>query len=160
MPTNSAWRDLMRLLRYRPRTIAESRRRLSQRGHPAQRVDRTIEQAKAAGLLDDRAFTQLWIEDRLMHKPLSRRAIRLELEDLGVDPTLIREHLGKLYPAEREPLLAMKLAEERLRRSASTDPETNKERTAAFLVRRGFSRGVAVRAVRAASDRMEEEDRE
>jgi len=115
-----------------------------------------VERAASAGLLDDRAFTKLWIDDRLLNKPLSRRAIREELLHLGIEATLVRELLDQQYPADREPLLALDLARQRLRRT-TTDSARQMERVTAYLIRRGFDRGTALRAVRAAADSMEEE---
>jgi regulatory protein len=148
----------MRLLRYRPRTVAEARRRLRERGHRETLVDETVERACAAGLLDDRAFTKLWIDDRLLHKPLSRRAIQDELTRLGIPGPMIREHLAQQYPPNREPRVALDLAEQRLRRVRTGDPAQRIERVVAYLVRRGFGRGLAIRSTRAAAERLEETD--
>ncbi|UCF10294.1 MAG: RecX family transcriptional regulator [Candidatus Bipolaricaulota bacterium] len=138
-------------MRYRPRTVAEARTRLIQRGHTAHEVDRTVAQARSEGLLDDRAFTKLWIEDCLQSRPLSRRAVRVELSDLGVEAELIAVLLDDLYPPERETPLALELARQRTGRLSGVDADRRLPRVVSYLTRRGFPRGLAIRVAKAAA---------
>ena len=133
----------MRLLRYRPRSISEARSRLRSLGLADQEVDKAISTAEAAGLLDDELFTKVWVEDRLLHHPLSRRAIAQELADKGIDKAIANAALEKLYPAEKEKEFALKLAKVRLARYLSLDREKRLQRTISFLTRRGFSFSLA-----------------
>ena len=135
----------MRLLRYRPRSVAEVRQRLLSVRFTDQEIDKSVATAKAAGLLDDEVFTKVWVEDRLLHHPLSRRAIRQELADKGIDKGIVDAALEKLYPAEKEKELALSLAEARLARYSSLDHAKRMQRTTSFLIRRGFSFSLARR---------------
>lgn len=158
----TAWKSLIRLLRYRPRSVAEARRRLEGKGFSRAVVEATLERAQADQLLDDELFTRLWIEDRLHARPLARRAIEMELADLGVSRSVIQQELGHLYPQNREKDVAIRLASERFGRLASRNIELEKkrDRVVAFLARRGFSYSLARTAVAAAerkSDQAKEE---
>ncbi|MCK5827313.1 RecX family transcriptional regulator, partial [Candidatus Bipolaricaulota bacterium] len=62
----------MLLLRYRPRSIAEARQRMSEKGYAPEIIANTIDQAIATDQLDDAAFAKLWVRDRMWHHPLSR----------------------------------------------------------------------------------------
>ena len=143
-----AWNALLRLLRYRPRSCAEVRTRLAQLGFPDHDIDTVIEQGKAAGLLDDRLFTKLWIEDRRAHHPLSRRAVARELHDKGIDTELVTALMTELYPAEDETKIALDLARTRMARYRGVDGATRMRRTFNFLVRRGFNPALARKVVR------------
>jgi regulatory protein len=142
--------------------VAEARRRLEGKGFSRAVVEATLERAQADQLLDDELFTRLWIEDRLHARPLARRAIEMELADLGVSRSVIQQELGHLYPQNREKDVAIRLASERFGRLASRNIELEKkrDRVVAFLARRGFSYSLARTAVAAAerkSDQAEEE---
>ncbi len=152
------WTDLTRLLRVRPRSLAEVRDRLRERGHASERVTEAIERAVHAGLLDDAAFAKLWIRDRVGRHPLSRAAVVQELRAKGVDEALITATLEKEYPEAVEVELAQRLAEDRFQRLRSVDPDRRIARVLAHLSRRGFSRGLAVRAVRAAEEALQREE--
>lgn len=142
------WVDLTRLLRVRPRSVHEARERLRRRGHDEGSVGKTIGAALDAGLLDDRAFTKLWVTDRLWHHPLSRAALAQELRDKGVDPSIVDATLGDLYPKVREIEIARDLAEARYGRLRGIGRERRRIRTVNHLMRRGFTRGLACEIVR------------
>ena len=138
----------MRLLRERPRSVSEARQRLARRGHDADAIETTIRGAVDAGLLDDRIFTRLWIEDRLLHHPLSRDALERELREKGIEPPILVAELEVQYPAVREIEVARDLAAMRFDRLSAVEPERRRDRTASYLMRRGFRRGLALDVVR------------
>ncbi|MEA3238884.1 MAG: regulatory protein RecX [Candidatus Bipolaricaulota bacterium] len=148
----------MRLLRYRPRSVAEVRRRLLALRFTDQETEKAVATAKAAGLLDDEVFTKVWVEDRLLHHPLSRRAIKQELADKGIDKGTVDETLEKLYPAEKEKELALSLAQTRLARYSSLDRAKQMQRTTSFLIRRGFNPALASQVVRGVIERLSERE--
>jgi SOS response regulatory protein OraA/RecX len=139
---------LSRLLRARPRSEAEARDRLAQRGFPRVEIDEALDRAKASGLIDDRLFTRLWVRDRINSHPLSRKAIETELRALGVDTGLIQATLAAEYPAEDELAAAERLAAERFSRLCGRPADVRSRRTVDLLLRRGFSRSTAVNVVR------------
>ena len=99
-------------------------------------------------MLDDRAFARLWIEDRILHHPLSRDAVARELREKGVPDAVAATALAALYPEEMERQLALRLARERYERLAGVDDEARDRRTLGYLTRRGFSFGLSGEIVR------------
>jgi len=117
-------------------------------------IEETIQKGEAAGLLDDRLFAKLWVEDRLLYHPLSRRAITQELAEKGIAPEIANEILGERYPPEKEKEIALKLAQTRLARYENLDRDRRIRRTVVFLTRRGFNISLATRVVRAAIEKL------
>ncbi len=142
------WEALLRLLRYRPRSCAEARARLARLGFSSSEIDAAIAQGEAAGLLDDRLFAKLWVEDRLAHHPISRRALIRELEDKGIAAETISQVMDDLYPPEDEARIALDLARTRMARYRNLDRTTRMRRTLNFLLRRGFGLSLAREVVR------------
>jgi len=138
----------MLLLRYRPRSIAEARQRMSEHGYEHVAIEATISQAIATDQLDDAAFAKLWVRDRMWHHPLSRSAISQELRQKGIHQDLIASTLLAEYPAVREIELATELAEARIRRFHGLKPETRRNRLVSYLSRRGFARGLVYQVVK------------
>jgi len=156
-PKSDPWGDLTRLLRERPRSVFEVRQRLCQRGHGEDEIEKTIRAALDTGLLDDRAFTKLWVTDRLWHHPLSRAALAKELYDKGIDRSIVEAALEKHYPKLREIDLARELAEARYERLRGIGPERRRTRTVNHLMRRGFAHGLAYEIVRQVERAIEDE---
>ncbi len=111
-------------------------------------IEETIQKGEATGLLDDRLFAKLWVEDRLLYHPLSRRAVARELAEKGVAPEITNEILEERYPLEKEKEIALKLAQTRLARYQNLDQDRRIRRTVAFLARRGFNAALAGQVVR------------
>ncbi len=108
-----------------------------------------LHKAQAAGLLDDALFARLWVEDRILYHPLSRRAVERELTEKGIASEIAAKTMGEIYPLEREKEIALKLAQTRLERYRSLDPERRVHRTIAYLTRRGFTFSLASSVIRA-----------
>jgi len=117
-------------------------------------IEETIQKGEAAGLLDDRLFAKLWVEDRLLYHPISRRAVTQELAEKGIAPEIANEILGERYPPEKEKEIALKLAQTRLARYENLDRDRRIRRTVVFLTRRGFNISLATRVVRAAIEKL------
>ncbi len=138
-----AWNSLVRLLRYRPRTIAEASNRLQAKGFDQDIIKTTLDRAQQADLLNDSLFARIWIEDRLLNRPLSRRAMRQELTGKGIDDVLVDTALSKLYPPENEKRVALGLAKNRWNRYQHLDQHVKTRRMLSYLTRRGFSYPIA-----------------
>lgn len=128
--------------------MAEARERLRGKGFSEEEIEPTIQKAMEAGLLDDRLFTELWVEDRLNHSPLARRAIRRELEAKGIASEIIDEVMSRLYPSGREMPIAIELAQRRLVRYRGLDEGRRVRRTISYLTRRGFPLFMSKKIVR------------
>ncbi|MEW5825521.1 MAG: regulatory protein RecX [Candidatus Bipolaricaulota bacterium] len=149
--TSDAEAALARILRGHPLSERDAKGRLERLGYPRDEVEAALAVARDERWLDDALLARLWVEDRLLHHPLSRRALEAELRSRGVPADIASRALVDLYPPEREPEVALELARARLARPAPDDARRER-RTIDYLLRRGFSSRLAVDAVRRAQE--------
>ena len=123
---------------------------MEEAGFSCEDIDAALSAARDLGWIDDRVFARLWVEDRMLHHPLSRRAVEEELRGRKVPHDVISAAVRDHYPEEQERVVARSLAEARLARLGGLDEMTRRRRTIDFLIRRGFSGSVAADSVRRA----------
>jgi regulatory protein len=147
-------------LAVRPRSVAETRRRLRQLGYGAELVEEVLGRMLELEFLDDTAFAQAWVESRDRARPRGEMALRRELALKGIDRALVDEVLGErgaaragLGPrseaeahgadeAERASVdedAARRLIERRLPALLrESDPRRRRQKAYALLARNGF----------------------
>jgi regulatory protein len=101
-------------------------------------VEAALAEAVRLKLLDDRLYARLWVEDRLLHHPLAREAVRRGLAEKGIASEVIEEALAESYPPAKEKALALSLGQERFEHHRGLDREARARRTVSYLTRRGF----------------------
>ncbi|MCX6093673.1 MAG: regulatory protein RecX [Candidatus Bipolaricaulota bacterium] len=119
-------------------------------GFSSEETGSAVRRAIGEELIDDRAYAKLWVDDRLLHHPLSRRAVERELAEKGISHELAAAALDASYPSSKELEVARELATERWARLASSEPDARRRRVMDHLLRRGFPAGLAADAVRRA----------
>jgi regulatory protein len=125
----------LRFLANRPRSEREIRRRLTEKGYEAERIDRVVVKLADWKLVDDRAFAEYWLENRLLHRPKGQRALRAELFQKGIGRELIDQALaGERDEADD----AHRAAQKHAARLPVADEREFRQRVAQFLLRRGF----------------------
>jgi len=148
----SAYEAALQLLSYRPRSIAEVRRRLLQRHFEPPLVDEVLHRLTDHGLLDDTSFAQYWKDNRDAHSPRGERLLKAELRQKGVDDEVIAEAVDDVDEEEN----AYRAVISRARRYKALDFRTFHQKVGGFLLRRGFGYEVA----RTVTDRLWEECRD
>ncbi len=138
-----------RFLAVRPRSRAETRRRLLRpsphRAAPsAEAVEHALDRLEQLGYLDDAAFAAYWAEQRERFSPRSARAIQQELRQHGID----RETAAASADPGADEQRAIAAGRARLSSLAQADYQTFYTRMGGFLQRRGFGYGVARAAIR------------
>lgn len=147
---DQAWKAreaALHLLAFRPRTRAELRQRLLRKEFPEEVVDGCLEGLDEAGLIDDDAFAQMFIRDRVRLKPRGRRRLAQELRAKGVDGETAHGAIAEVF--EHEEVSETELAREAAAKwspRAGEERMKAKQRLYAFLARRGFG-GDAIREV-------------
>ncbi len=166
-----------RFLEARPRSVAETRRRLLDAGYPPSLVETALARLQDLGYLDDAAFARAWVESRDRAHPRGEAALRRELARKGVSDELIAAVLaarsapgdgpGQLRrppPATSPAVLgddadaaaARRLLERRSRvLLRELDPRKRRQRAYALLARQGFDPETCRSAVSAWSDTAE-----
>lgn len=133
-----AYHDALRLISYRPRSVAEIRRRLERKGYSEAQIEAAVDRLQEIDLLDDQAFARLWVENRLALRPRGRRALYSELRKKGVSSTIIEQVLDDMITAEGEADRALALARKRARALAGLEREVFARRLQGYLARRGY----------------------
>lgn len=150
----------LNLLAHRARSREELRSRLDRKEFPEPVVQTTLGWLEERGYVDDRAFAEAFVRDRLRLKPRGRFGLLRELGRKGVAPEVAEAAIGAVMAAEGvdEEALAREAAGAwaRKNRSALRKASRSKEgrlgarrRLYGHLARRGFAPD-AVRAAIAA----------
>jgi regulatory protein len=153
-----------RFLEARARSVAETRRRLSDTGYRPELVEAAIARLLAIGLLDDEAFARHWVESRDRARPRGEIALKRELRLRGVDAQVIAAVIDERRAADSDPFGAALDADdadqrpdpdetaagrllERRRRDLErvADPRKRRARAYALLARNGFGPEIASR---------------
>lgn len=129
-----AKQQAVRLLSYRPRSVAEVTRHLRSKQYDENLIEEVVAHLQTVGLLDDEAFSRYWREQRETFKPRSSLAIRQELQQKGVDREIIESVLTDMDEMTAARQAAMKQA----KRWAGLPEVEFRARLGRFLQRRGF----------------------
>jgi regulatory protein len=149
----------LRLLAQRARSVAELRRRLERKAIPTPVVDQTLAWLDDRGYLDDRAFAEAFVRDRLRLRPRGRAGLIQELLRKGVDEGTAEAATDGVMATEavQESELALDTARAWARKNARVLREAGRggegrqrarRRVYGHLARRGF----APASIRAAID--------
>lgn len=131
----------LNLLTHRGRSERELRQRLRMKGYTAGAIDAAIGKVIDWGYLNDERFAEAWVEQRQAGRPRSRRALANELREKGVAREIVET---TIEAAEIDEVAdARRLAADKWRKDASLEPDKRRQRTAAFLARRGYGWDVA-----------------
>ena len=125
----------LRFLAPRQRSEQEIRRRLGEKGHPPERIERVLARLRELGLADDRAFADFWLEERALHRPRGVRALKMELFQKGVAREVVE---AAIDPQQDEVEGACRAAERRAATLSTLDERDFRTRLGQFLLRRGF----------------------
>jgi regulatory protein len=136
---NRARESAFRYLGYRPRSIAEVRRNLRGKDFEETLVEGVISYLLEHDYLDDEAFAAYWVEQREAFKPRSRRALRHELYQKGVDRSVIDEAIEDVD----ETAAAQRAAERRAGRWSHLPYKEFEKKLNGYLRRRGFTYRIA-----------------
>ncbi|USX47421.1 regulatory protein RecX [Dietzia kunjamensis] len=141
----------LRLLRYRPRSEHELRERLLDKEYAAEAVDEALGRVRAWGLVDDADFAEEWVRGRRRRRGRSRGALERELRDKGVAEAHIARAVGEIEESDdrRQAAELVRGRLDRRPRAALSGPDVQGERRRliAFLARRGYPTGLAVKVV-------------
>lgn len=129
-----AYDRALNYLSYRPRSRAEIEAYLKRREVPPITIQNVMDRLMGAGLLDDEAFAQYWVENREHFQPRGVRSLRFELRQKGVPDAVIDKAITNIDETES----AYRAGRERARRLRRLDYQEFRRRLGGFLQRRGF----------------------
>lgn len=130
----------LRYISYRPRSEKEVYDYLVEKQKRSKYLDeKTIAQIMQRltdyQFVDDRQFTRFWLE----HRKKGRRILKMELKQKGIEPETIDEISSEIDLDLKEKNLMEKLIEKKGRSLKNETPQKAKEKTIAYLMRRGFN---------------------
>jgi regulatory protein len=148
----------LRLLKTRPRTEEELRRRFRRSDLKPAVFERVIGDLKAEGHLDDRVFARLWIKEKIARADSGRKRILSDLISKGIKRAVVEEEIAGNYDDGEEARIAKALAVRRLARLESLRPDALRRRLYGLLLRRGFGPDIATAALNAAIESTVKEE--
>lgn len=131
-----ALQQAIHLIDIRPRSGFEIRRSLQKKGIGEPVIEEVIERLVRNGLVNDRQFAQLWVENRLEFRPRGRRALAYELRNKGIPDRIVQETLDTYLSDEES--LAYAAALKYTRKLANLEKMDFRRKLGGFLARRGF----------------------
>lgn len=138
-----AYNRSLHYLSFRPRSEQEMTRYLSGRDVPPEAINEVLGRLRSAGLVDDRQFAQLWVENRETFRPRGRFALKQELRAKGIATDVAASVLDVV----NEDAGAMRVGRKALPQLARLERDVFYRRLLGRLRRRGFGYPVARRAV-------------
>jgi regulatory protein len=155
----NAYQQVLRLLSYRPRSEAEVRKKLEQRGVAEAMILEVLERLRHSGLIDDDRFAREWADNRSEFRPRSRRALTIEMRQHGLDNQSISQAIADLDDNS----LAYQAALKHSRRLNGLEWQSFRQKLTGFLARRGFGYVVIAPVVKRIwdeyhSEKMEEDN--
>ncbi len=138
---------VLRLLKFRPRTISEINDKLRKKGYKKGTIENLIRDFRKKKYLDDKMFARLWVSDRMSFKPEGCFLLGKELEKKGVCADIIKEVLADSAGKDGEYELARVAALKRKKVLGRIDKTKSKKRTYDHLLRRGFDFETAYKVI-------------
>lgn len=131
-----AYQKSIKFISYRMRTTSEVDKHLRKNGIEPQVIEQVIDRLEENGLLNDKSFAQMWIENRSEFRPRSHRLLALELRKKGIDSEIIENAMESTLPEDE---LAYLAAQKRIRRYENLEWQDFQQKLGSYLARRGFS---------------------
>jgi regulatory protein len=135
---NRARNNAYALLRQRPQSEFEIRRRLKLKGYGGDVIEGVIEDLRRSGEVDDGKFARLWVDSRMHSNPMGDVVLRHELKQKGVSDSIIEATLEDKAKNYDEYEVAFSMAKEQYARLKKLDRRKALKRIYDFLLRRGF----------------------
>jgi len=131
-----AYERALKLLSSRPRSEDEIRRKLREHKVADETIEAVVAHLRRAGLVDDAAFANYWVENRAAFRPRSQRMLKAELKRKGVGEAALAQALTTTNDAEAAYALAAKRV--RSGKLAEAPYPDFRRRLGDYLARRGF----------------------
>jgi regulatory protein len=135
-----AFQKALQFISHRPRSVDETRKRLSKKGFSDEVVESTLQNLLDKHYLDDLDFARQWIENRNEFRPRGDRLLAYELRLKGVADKEITQALDKFSGDEND--LAYKAGIKKAKKCRQETRLNFQKKVGGFLSRRGFHYGI------------------
>lgn len=153
---NNAYMKALRAIGRRPHSSSELKRKLKESGYESSVIDWVIEKLASQNYLNDQEFAQMWTDSRIISQKKGRNLVRQELQQKGIDKEFVKHAMENINP-EDEITGAMKIAQTKWKQT-SGEIFDKKRKTAAFLMRRGYTGSVVTKVLGQLSSGSSDDD--
>ncbi|NHW35304.1 RecX family transcriptional regulator [Paenibacillus aceris] len=115
-----------------------------------------IDKLASQNYLNDEEFAKMWTDSRIISQKKGRNLVRQELQQKGIRKELVKHAMDNINP-EDEIAGAMKLAQTKWKQTSGETFE-KKRKTAAFLMRRGYTGAVVTKVLSQLSSESSEDE--
>lgn len=133
----SAYESALRILARGRQTAHTLRTKLKLKRFGEKAIDDVLLRLESNGLINDKEFASMFIEDCLLRRPFGKHRIFQELKSKGIQPSLIEKTL-EVVSREDEFAMGKLLAEKKMRLLTDEDPRMRKKKICDMLMRKGF----------------------
>lgn len=134
---NKVINKALNFLSYRQRSEKELYESLKRKGYESLYIDKAIEYCKEQGYVDDKAFAESFMKDKLNLNKLGTERIRYELMSKGIS----RDIIDKVLVVDKDDQFeaALNLAEKKLPSYKNDDANKRYRKLSGFLQRKGYT---------------------
>ena len=133
-----AYGNAIRFTTIRPRSEKEVELWFKRKKIEGKTAKTVLQKLKKLELVNDLEFAKWWVEQRLQFRPKSKLALKVELQQKGVDREITEQVLSQVSP-EGEEEMARRIARKKLSRLSGLSEKKLKQKLTEYLARRGFS---------------------
>ena len=120
--------------------------RLKREGFSEEAVETAVEELIDSGHIRDRKYAENWVVRRQKSNPRGKTLLKHELLDRGVDRETVEQVVAKVE-TEDEAVLALQIAQKRVKQYRQLPVHVAKRRLHGFLARRGFGSDIVRRVL-------------
>ena len=136
----TAFQKALQFIQHRPRSVEETRKRLTEKGFSDEVVQSTLDRLIEKNWLNDFDFSRQWIENRNTFRPRSNRLLAYELRMKGVADDEIRQALEAFGGDQTE--LAYQAGIKKAKQCRMDTWLDFRKKVGGYLTRRGFHYGI------------------
>lgn len=138
----------IQFLSFRSRTEKEVRDKLAQVNASSEVIEKIISTLKQQQFINDEQFAKDWVHSRSTYRLKSKRIIKMELQEKGIDPEAIEK---AFVPEDEEEFSDIqqirRLIEKRLPRYKGLPKNILYQKLGGFLARRGFDWNIIKKSI-------------
>jgi len=131
-----AYQRVLKFISHRMRTEGEIRRNLIKHKIQSEVINDVLQRLRRNGLVNDKQFAKIWVENRNEFRPRAHRMLTYELRQKGITDEIISQTLDSIISDE---VLALKAAQNQVRKYNGLEWPNFRRKLSGYLARRGFS---------------------
>lgn len=137
-----------RYLSIRNRSVKEIRDYLAKKQAEPEVIEKLIALLTEQKFLNDETFARMWVSSRARFRPRGKQLLKIELQQKGITKDIIEEVLSEKHEDVPDELAQAKsLITRRIERLQDAPRQEIYQKVGSFLARRGFSWGIAKKAI-------------